>query len=143
LVKVEGNDFPEDIYYHREHMWVRVEGDLVRVGYNDWAQSAASKLVSIKTKKAGSPVQIGKTLGTVESGKWVGPLKVPITGEIKELNEEVLKNPTLINKDPYGQGWVAVIKPENLKGELPQLIKGTDIEQLKAWLAAEKARVGK
>jgi glycine cleavage system H protein len=143
MVKIEGNDFPEDLYYHREHMWVKLEGDLVRVGYNDWAQSAAGKLVSIKTKKAGSPVQMGKTLGTVESGKWVGPLKVPITGEIKELNEEVLKNPTFINNDPYGRGWVAIIKSENLKVELPQLIKGVDTEQLKAWLAAEKAKIGK
>src|SRR3990170_5606628 len=98
MVKIEGNEFPEDLYYHREHMWVKVEGNKVRVGYNDWAQGAAGKLVNLNARKAGSVVQMGKTLGTVESGKWVGPLKVPISGKIVEVNEAVLKKPSLINE---------------------------------------------
>jgi len=140
LVRIEGNDFPDDLYYHREHMWVRVEDGKVRVGYNDWAQQAAGKLVSIKTRREGSSVKAGKTLGTVESGKWVGPLKVPVSGEITEINQEVVKTPSIINSDPYGRGWVAVIKPSNLKEELKDLIKGDDREALEAWLRDEKER---
>jgi glycine cleavage system H protein len=140
MVKIEGDEFPEDLYYHREHMWVKVEGSKVRVGYNDWAQGAAGKLVNLNMRKAGSPVQSGKTLGTVESGKWVGPLKVPVSGKIAEVNEAVLKKPSLINEDPYGRGWVAVIEPANLPEELKGLIKGTDRAALEAWLKEEKAK---
>ncbi len=140
MVKIEGNDFPEDLYYHRDHMWVKVEDGKVRLGYNDWAQSAAGKLVNLSTRKAGRSVKAGKTLGTVESGKWVGPLKTPVSGEILELNEDVLKNPSMINEDPYGKGWIATIAPEKLDEELRELIKGSDTSTLEAWLKEEKAR---
>lgn len=140
MVKIEGSDFPEDLYFHREHMWVKIEGDKARVGYNDWAQDAAGKLVNLSTRKVGRSVKAGKTLGTVESGKWVGPLRAPLTGEIMELNEEALKTPSIINEDPYGRGWVAVIKPDNLEEEKGELIKGSDKEALEAWLKEEKAK---
>lgn len=142
MVKINGNDFPEDRYYHREHMWVKVENGKARVGYNDWAQEAAGKLVNLNTRKVGRSVNIGKTLGTVESGKWVGPLKVPLSGTIAELNDEVLKKPSLINEDPYGKGWIAVIEASNLDEELNELIKGSDQEALEAWLNEEKAKHG-
>ena len=140
LVKIDGNDFPEDLYYHRDHMWVKVEDGKARVGYNDWAQEAAGKLVNLNTRKVGRSVKMGKTLGTVESGKWVGPLKVPVSGTIAELNDEVLKKPSLINEDPYGRGWIAVIEAENLDDELSDLIKGSDKETLETWLGEEKAK---
>jgi len=140
MVKIEGNDFPEDLYYHRGHMWVKVEGDRVRVGYNDWAQEAAGKLLNLNTKKAGRSVKSGKTLGTVESGKWVGPLKSPVSGEIAEVNEEARKEPSIINDDPYGSGWVAVIDPSDLDAELGGLIKGSDGAEIESWLAEEKAK---
>ena len=140
MVKIEGNDFPEDLYYHREHMWVKVEEGKVRVGYNDWAQEAAGKLVNLNTRKVGRSVKAGKTLGTVESGKWVGPLRTPVSGEIAMLNEEVLKTPSVINDDPYGKGWIAVIAPSNLDEEMSDLIKGSDKETLESWLKGEKEK---
>ncbi len=142
MVKIEGNDFPEDLYFDREHMWVKMEDGKARVGYNDWAQEAAGKLVNLNTRKVGRAVKMGKTLGTVESGKWVGPLKVPLSGMIVELNEEVLKKPSLINEDPYGEGWIAVIEASNLEEELNNLIKGSDQEALETWLREEKAKHG-
>lgn len=142
MVKIDGNEFPEDLYYHRDHMWVKVEDGKARVGYNDWAQEAAGKLVNLNTRRAGRSVKAGKTLGTVESGKWVGPLKAPVSGPILELNEEVLKNPSLINEDPYGRGWIAVLEPTNLEEELKDLIKGSDKETLEIWLKEEKAKHG-
>lgn len=140
MVKINGNEFPEDLYYHKDHMWVKIEEGMARVGYNDWAQEAAGKLVNLNTRKVGRSVKAGKTLGTVESGKWVGPLKTPLTGEITELNDEVLKTPSIINDDPYGKGWIAVLTPENLDAEIGDLIKGSEKEALEAWLNEEKAK---
>ncbi|MGD2201135.1 MAG: glycine cleavage system protein GcvH [Candidatus Bathyarchaeota archaeon] len=140
MSKINGNEFPEEFYYHKDHMWLKVEGDKVRLGYNDWAQEAAGKLVNLSTRKVGRKVKAGKTLGTVESGKWVGPLRSPITGEILEINQKVLKTPSVINDDPYGSGWVALIDPSDLDAELGELIQGSDREQLEAWLSSEKEK---
>ena len=139
MTKIDGREFPEDLYYHKDHMWVNIEKDKARVGYTDWAQNASGKLLSINTRKQGRTVKQGKTLGTVESGKWVGPLKAPLTGEILELNQQTIKDPSSINQDPYGKGWIALIAPQNLD-ELSDLIKGTDTDSLQAWIAEEKKR---
>jgi glycine cleavage system H protein len=142
MVKLEGHDFPDDMYFHKDHMWVKVEGEKARVGYNSWAADAAGKLVSIKTRPAGKTVKAGKTLGSVESGKWVGSLKVPITGVIDEINPEIAGKPSIINDDPYGSGWVAIITPENLEAEMGELIKGDDKDALQTWLKEEIAKTG-
>ena len=142
MVKLEGHDFPDDYYFHKDHMWVKVEGDKARVGYNAWAADAAGKLVSIKTRPAGKTVKAGKTLGSVESGKWVGSLKMPITGEVVEINPALADSPSVINDAPYGDGWVAVVVPSDLDVELGELIKGSDKEPLEAWLKEEIAKAG-
>lgn len=140
MVRIEGSDFPDNLYYHREHMWVKIEGSNVRVGYNDWAQQAAGKILNLKARKPGAMIEAGKTLGSIESGKWVGSLKIPISGELIQMNEEVLKDPSLINKDPYGKGWVALVKPTKITEELKTLILGNDKPTLEAWLKDEKAK---
>ncbi len=142
MVKLEGHEFPDDLYFHADHMWVKVEGDKARVGYNAWAADAAGKLVSIKTRPAGKAVKAGKTLGSVESGKWVGSLKMPITGEIIEINPTLADDPSVINSAPYGGGWVAVVAPSDLNAELAVLIKGSDKDKLEAWLKEEIAKAG-
>ena len=141
MVKIEGNDFPDDLLFHKDHMWVKIEGENVRVGYNDWAQDVAGKLVNLNTRKVGRKVKAGKTLGTVESGKWVGPLRAPVSGDITEINEEVLRTPSLINDDPYGRGWIAVISPSLLEAEKSELIPGSDKDNLEVWLSEEKKKV--
>lgn len=142
MVKIEGHEFPEDLYYHRDHMWVRLEDGKARVGYNSWAAQAAGKLVSIKTRPAGKDVKAGKTLGSIESGKWVGSLKVPLSGTVQEINPALDGKPSVINGAPYGDGWVAVIQPSDLDTELKDLIKGTDKAALESWLKEEKAKAG-
>ncbi len=142
MVKIEGHDFPDDLYYHRDHMWARLEDGKVRVGYNEWASEAAGKLVSIKTRPAGKTVKAGKTLGSIESGKWVGSLKMPLTGKIAEINPGLSDKPSLINDAPYGDGWVAVLEPENLDTELKELIPGSDKAALEAWLKEEIEKAG-
>lgn len=142
MVKLEGHDFPDDLYYHKDHMWVKIEDGKARVGYNSWAADAAGKLVSIKTRPAGKKVKAGKTLGSIESGKWVGSLKVPLTGVIDEINPELSGKPSIINDEPYGVGWVALITPDNLDAELAELIKGDDKDSLEAWLKEEIEKAG-
>lgn len=142
MVKLEGHDFPDDYYFHKDHMWVKVEGDKARVGYNAWAADAAGKLVSIKTRPAGKSVKAGKTLGSVESGKWVGSLKMPITGEVVEINPALGDNPSIINDAPYEDGWVALVAPSDLDAELDELMKGSDRGPLEAWLKEEIAKAG-
>lgn len=142
MVKLEGQDFPDDLYFHADHMWVKVEGDKARVGYNAWAAEAAGKLVSIKTRPAGKEVKAGKTLGSVESGKWVGSLKMPITAKVVEINPALGDNPSIINDAPYGDGWVALVEPSNLDAELGDLMKGSDKDKLEAWLKEEVAKTG-
>ena len=142
MVNIEGKEFPDHLHYHKDHMWVNVEEGKARIGYNAWAAEAAGKLVSIKTRPAGKKVKAGKTLGTLESGKWVGSFKVPLTGTIAEVNPMLKEDPGIINRDPYGEGWVAVIEPENLEAELGELIPGTDADRLWAWLKEEVEKAG-
>jgi glycine cleavage system H protein len=140
MVKLEGFDFPDDLYFHKDHMWAKVEGDKVRVGYNAWAADAAGQLVSMKTRPAGRSVKAGKTLGSVESGKWVGSLKIPVSGTIEEINPALKEKPAVINDEPYGKGWIALIAATNLDAELAELMKGSDKESLVAWLKVEKEK---
>ena len=142
MVKIEGHEFPDGLYYHRDHMWVKLENGKARVGYNAWAADVAGKLVSIKTRPAGRTVKAGKTLGSIESGKWVGSLKTPLTGTLAEINPCLSDNPSLINDSPYGVGWVALIEPENLDAELKELIPGTNKDALEAWLKEEIEKAG-
>lgn len=142
MVKVLGFDFPDELYFHRDHMYVRIEGTKSRIGYNAWAQNAAGKILFLRTRTVGSKVDQGKTLGTLESGKWVGPLKAPLSGTITQLNEDVTKKPSLINEAPYQGGWIAVMEPSKLDAELKLLIKGSDEKSLREWIGEENKKLG-
>jgi glycine cleavage system H protein len=142
MVKIEGHEFPDDLYYHRDHMWVKLEDGKARVGYNAWAADVAGKLVSIKTRPAGRNVKAGKTLGSIESGKWVGSLKMPLTGTLAEINPGLSDEPSLINDSPYDDGWVALVEPEDLDAEIETLIPGTEKDALEAWLKEEIEKAG-
>jgi glycine cleavage system H protein len=142
MVKIEGFEFPEDYYFHKDHMWVKLEDGKARVGYNAWAADAAGKLVSIKTRPAGKEVKEGKTLGSIESGKWVGSLKMPISGNVLEINPKLSEDPSIINEDPYGEGYVALVEPSSLDSDISNLIKGSDKDRLEVWLKEEIAKAG-
>jgi glycine cleavage system H protein len=141
MVKIDEHEFPEDLYFHKDHMWAKVEGDKVRVGYNEWAADLAGKLVSIKTRREGRKVKAGKTLGSIESGKWVGSLKIPVSGTIVEVNPELKNKPNIINDAPYEAGWVALIDPDDLEADLSELMKGTDKDKLETWISQEKTKI--
>ncbi|MDH5376705.1 MAG: glycine cleavage system protein GcvH [Gammaproteobacteria bacterium] len=125
---VRGCDLPDDLKYSVENnIWARDEGDgTVTVGMTSYATSLAGQIVSYTPKKVGKSVKKDKSCATVESGKWVGPAKSPVAGEVVAINDAVTSTPGLINSDPYGNGWLVKIKPEDWAGDSGTLVTGGD-----------------
>lgn len=124
---IEGCNFPEDdIFYDVEsQMWVRFDDDgNITSGLTDIGQHIAGDLLYVKPKKLGSKIPKGKRAAIIESGKYVGPINAPLTGEIVEVNQNVLDNARLVNEDPYGEGWVFRLKPKKLDKERHSLLEG-------------------
>ncbi len=121
-----GCTFPDDLWYNVEdNIWGRQESDgTVTIGMTGYAVSLAGQIVAYTPKKAGKEVKQGKSAATVESGKWVGPAKSLVSGEIAATNPALAANPGLINSDPYGQGWLVRIKPSDWAGESAVLLQG-------------------
>ena len=124
---VRGCEIPDDLKYNVENnVWVRQESDgTVTVGMTSYAASLAGQIVSYTPKKVGKDVKKDKSCSTVESGKWVGPAKSPVAGEIVATNDAVASKPGLINEDPYGDGWLVKIKPSDWDGESADLVTGS------------------
>lgn len=110
-----GCHLPHDRSYDIEgDLWVRMEGDLARIGMTDVAQTRMGKMVSILFKKEGRRVRAGGSVATVESAKWVGPIHTPFDGEIVEPNQAAYNADILIaNRDPYDEGWITVLRPDD------------------------------
>ncbi len=124
---IQGYDMPEDLYFHEENSWAKVESDgSVRVGMDDFYQKQAGDTTYIDLPFEGDSVSQGETCGKIQSSKWVGKLVSPISGEIVEVNSELENDCRLINKDSYGAGWIMRIKPSNLDEELKKLAHGSD-----------------
>jgi glycine cleavage system H protein len=117
---------PEDLYYTKEHEWIRLEGDKCRVGVSDYAQNSLHEVVYVDLPKIGIKVSQTQSLGTVESVKAVADVYSPISGIVLEVNNTLSDAPELVNKSPYGDGWITIIRPEDLKTELPSLMKADD-----------------
>ncbi len=114
---------PEDLYYTKEHEWVRIEGDKCRIGVTDYAQNSLHEIVYVELPKVGAKVAQNQSLGTVESVKAVADVYSPISGEVLEVNKTLSDAPELVNKSPYRDGWITLIRPEDLKKDLPSLLK--------------------
>jgi len=125
---VRGCEIPEDLMYNVENnVWLRKEDDgTVTIGMTSYACSLAGQIVSYTPKGVGKDIKKDKSAATVESGKWVGPLKSPVSGTVAATNEEVAKDPGLINKDPYGSGWIVKLKPADFDADAAELKTGAD-----------------
>ena len=129
MANVRGCNLPDDLYYHVDsNVWARLEADgAVTVGMTSCACSLAGQLVAATPKKVGKPVEQNQTICTVESGKWVGPVKAPVSGVLVAINELAIDMPALVNDDPYGQGWLAKIQPSRWEAEKAGLVTGDAI----------------
>jgi glycine cleavage system H protein len=122
MVKVEAYEVPEGLYFSKDFEWIKIEGDKVRMGVTDYAQKSLREIVYAELPSAGGEVKQGDPYGTVESVKAVSDLIAAISGTIEEVNEEVQSKPELLNEDPYGKGWLLMLKPTNLQTELTNLM---------------------
>ena len=136
---IRGCNIPDDLYYLVEkHVWARRDGDTIVVGLSDVAQHLAKTFVSVTLKGAGKKVAKGKSVATAESSKWVGPVPSPVTGEIVEVNQALATAPATLNRDPYGDGWIARVRPDDWDGDSADLVTGqAGVEAYQRFLEAE------
>jgi glycine cleavage system H protein len=124
-------NFPENLKYTKDHEWIRVEGETGWVGITDYAQSELGDVVYVELPAVGTKITQGKSFGTIEAVKAVSDLYAPVGGEVLESNGEVQSTPDLVNKDPYGRGWMVKIRIANA-AELGNLL---DVEPYKKLVA--------
>ncbi|HHV86666.1 MAG TPA: glycine cleavage system protein GcvH [Petrimonas sp.] len=114
-------NFPENLKYSNDHEWVKVDGNEAYIGISDFAQSELGEIVFVDITTEGEKVDKGAVFGSIEAVKTVSDLLMPITGEVLEVNPKLDDQPELVNKDPYGEGWIIKISIEE-KAELNKLL---------------------
>jgi glycine cleavage system H protein len=138
MTLVNNCNLPEDLYYVVEkHVWARWDGELLTVGMTDVAQNLANAIVAVTSKAVGVTVKKGRNIATVESGKWVGAVPAPVSGEIVAVNDALATSPGLINSDPYGAGWVVRLRPSDWEADAADLVTGPEgVEAYRRFLDA-------
>jgi glycine cleavage system H protein len=144
VATVSNCNLPEDLYYVVEkHVWARHEDGVVTVGLTDVAQNLAKGIISVSPKKVGRRIEAGKSVATVESSKWVGPVPCPVAGEIIEVNDAAVADPGIVNREPYGEGWIAKVRPDEWSPESVGLVTGeAGIAAYTAFLESEGITCG-
>ena len=118
-------DIKENLKYAKTHKWVRVDGEYAYIGISDFAQSELGDIVYVDVPTVGENLSKGDVFGTIEAVKTVSDVYLPISGEVIEFNEALATNPELINKDPYGEGWIVKVKMTN-PAEIDNLLSADD-----------------
>ncbi len=134
-MKIDRFEFPDDLYYDKEHSWARAEGNTVAQGMSDFGQAIAQEIVYAEAPRVGRKVEQGQTFMSMESGKWVGRVKAIVSGTVQEANEELEWEPTLLNESPYEDGWLVKIEVSD-PAELENLMKA-DSAELEAFIKGE------
>ena len=126
---VRGCHLPDDLLYDVEnHIWFQELPDgNVRLGMTTVATAMAGQLVAFTPKKAGRRLEAGRSCATIESGKWVGPAKSLAGGEVAVVNEALIARPAIANEDPYGAGWMVIVKPDDWASVKPSLTIGSEV----------------
>jgi glycine cleavage system H protein len=106
-------NFPTDLYYPADHEWVRMDGDIATIGVTHYAQGELGDIVFVEVETEGETLEAEEVFGTIEAVKTVSDLILPITGEIIEMNEGLDDDPSLINNDPFGAGWIIKVRVSN------------------------------
>ena len=123
------SNVPRGLYYTEEHEWAKVEGEQVRIGITDYAQSQLGDVVYVELPEEGDSFEANEPFGVIESVKAASDLYMPIAGTIIEVNSELEDAPELVNEDPYGDGWMILIEPDDL-ADLENLLSPTEYEAL-------------
>lgn len=125
---------PSDLRYHKEHEWVRLNGNQATVGISHFAQDALGDIVFLDLPKVGALVKVGQQIGEVESTKTTSTIYTPVSGTVAKINADLKDHPEIVNSDPYGKGWIAVIDLA-APSEVEQLMTAA---QYDAFLASQK-----
>jgi glycine cleavage system H protein len=121
-------DYPDDLYYNRDHLWVRVQGNRGTVGVTDHAQREMGEILFVDLPEEGSQVEKGDNFGSLESSKTVAELRSPLGGEIVSINKDLEEEPSLVNDDPCGNGWLVVMEIDD-PSELEDMLNAADYEE--------------
>lgn len=123
------DNIPQDLKYTKEHEWARITGKTVVVGVTHHAQESLGDVVYVELPKLGATLTEGKNFGVIESTKAVSDLYAPISGTVVKVNDELTGNPSLINSDPYGKGWIVEVEPSDA-GQVGKLLDAAAYEPL-------------
>ncbi|NOK09350.1 glycine cleavage system protein GcvH [Corallococcus exercitus] len=123
------DNIPQDLKYTKEHEWARITGKTIVVGVTAHAQESLGDVVYVELPKLGATITEGKNFGVIESTKAVSDLFAPISGTVVKVNDELTGNPSLINSDPYGQGWIVEVEPSDA-GQVGKLLDAAAYEPL-------------
>jgi glycine cleavage system H protein len=139
-ILVRGCPFPPDRHYDVEqHLWyVALPGDLIRLGMTSVATALAGEVLAFTPKRVGRRFDAGRSCATIESGKWVGPARAAFSGTVVEVNDALIRRPSLVNRDPYGEGWMLVARPDDPAAALAGLVTGSALAPAyEAWMTRE------
>lgn len=137
-MQIAGFEFPDDLYYDKQHNWARVEGNIIVQGLTDFGQRIAKEIVYVEIPPVGKTVTQGQTFMSMESGKWVGRVPALVSGKIVAVNEELDFEPSIINQSPFDQGWLVKIEMSN-PAELNHLFRA-DSPEFRAFIEEEVAK---
>jgi glycine cleavage system H protein len=116
---------PDDLKYHKEHMWVRVSGKKATIGITDYAQDALGDIVYIDLPEVETDVEVNSEIGEIESTKATSSIISPVSGRVMDVNEDLSESPEIMNDDPYGKGWISVIEVDD-SSELDDLMDAAE-----------------
>jgi glycine cleavage system H protein len=126
--------YPKELRYHKEHEWIRVNGKQATLGISHFAQDALGDIVFLDLPKVGAAVTANQQIGEVESTKTTSSIYTPVSGTIAKINTDLKDHPEVVNSDPYGQGWIAVIELSDPK-QVESLMTAAQYE---AFLSSQK-----
>ena len=136
MTKIDKYDVDTGLFYDpKEHFWVKISDNIARVGMSPLIQETSGAFVAVQMNDLNKEFNQGDAFGSIEAEKHVGPLKMPLSGKILKVNDEVIENPRLINYDPYGDGWIMEMELTNADTEVPELIFGD--HNVVQWFEAE------
>jgi len=121
-------NFPEDVKYTKDHEWIRVSGNEAHIGITEFAQGELGDIVFVDINTVGQEIKHGDLFGTIEAVKTVSDLFMPVSGKVLEVNPKLEANPELVNKDPYGDGWMVKVSVQNTT-ELTALLSAADYKK--------------
>ena len=136
MTKIDKYDVDTSLYYDaKEHFWIKMSDNYAQIGMSPLIQETSGAFVAIQMNTLDMQLNKGESFGTIEAEKHVGPLKIPLSGKITKINDQVLENPRLINYDPYGDGWLVEMELTNVDVEVLELVHGE--KDVISWFESE------